>query len=159
MINTKRMKVVNLFLLLFLFVSCDNPMITKYRFEKQTITRVDYYRKTLIFNGDCDLKNELCDTSKALKLTYNFRGGIDIYLIFKRGDSRIGVINQGDAILTINDTSLFYNYPDIPNPYYRDELKKMFDDKSLGIIRLSNSDSLQTLWNSDYNGRVIITKE
>lgn len=149
------MNVKNVFFFLQVLglISCDKQNIRCYKFENMVVTRIDYNNKSIFHYGYCNWKKKLCDSTKTFDVEYNFRGGIDLYLVFKKNDKKIGIIDHGLGITTISNPDLFYKM-NIKNPHYKVTVEKMMQDSSIGIIRISNNRDLEEKWYNEEKSRV-----
>lgn len=133
--------------------SCANQNITCYQFEDVIVTRVDYNNKSVFYYGHCNFNRGLCDSSRSFSVQYNFRGGIDLHMVFKKDDKRIGIIDYGLGYATYNDSVLFYRIK-TSNSYLREEREAMFQDSNIGIIHISNNADLEKQWYNEEKSRV-----
>ena len=139
------------------FFSCKTKNVSYYEFQNIHITRVDFPNKSIFYFGKCGCIEPKCDSSISFSIEYNFRGGIDIYLILRPRDNKVEIIDHGLGLLKINDTSKFYKL-NIKNSYYKEEVKKLFLNEEIGIIRISNNQQMEEEWQKEKNGRVLHTK-
>ena len=144
-----------LFLLfpILLLVSCEKQQVSHYRYLNTAVTRVDFTNKSVFYYGYCDFNKVLCDDTKSFSVSYNFRGGVDLYMVFNKNDKRIGIIDHGLGSTTYSDTLLFYKM-EITNSNYREEINKMFQNSNVGIIRISNNPELEKEWYNEKETRV-----
>jgi len=141
------------YLLLFIFIGCNNSKIIQYKFKGVIITRVDYEGKTNFFYGSCGSINSCSTTDLVIAEYYGFNNGMDVFMVFKN-DSTVELIHYGGEFLKkIGQCRI-----DTPQ-YSNDKLSGTLDkykNLGFGIMRLSNLLELEKKFPENSNSKVSV---
>lgn len=141
------------YVLLFIFIGCNNSRITQYKFKETIITRVDYDGKTNFFYGACGNINNCPQTDFVIAEYYGFNNGMDVFMVFKN-DSTVELIHYGGEFLKKVGQSRI-KIPQYSNDRLIEILEK-YRNLGLGVIRLSNLLELEKKFPENLNSKVSV---